>query len=76
MSDTRHKNVDWRIPNNSDGTVAHRDAELAVLMDIRDELQTLNGTLRCPNFLAIPAKLDAIRRNTAKPRPRKGSRRR
>lgn len=43
----------------------------ALLMDIRDELKRLNGVLHCPNFLAIPFKLDAIKRNTTKKRTRK-----
>jgi hypothetical protein len=43
-------------------------AQLAVLMDIRVELQTLNRVLACPNFQAIPQTLKRISRNTAKPR--------
>lgn len=72
MADTRYKNALWVIRTSSDGTLCHSSAQIAVLMDIRDELQTLNSTLSCPNFLAIPAKLDAIRRNTSKRRSTKG----
>jgi len=68
MADTRHKNGNWVIHNNGDGTVPTDDAHLAVLMDIRDELQSMNAVLHCSNFLAIPRKLDAIKRNTAKKR--------
>ena len=64
--DTRKKDCYWRIETNPDGTTPYRDAHLAVLMDLRDELKRLNAVLHCSNFLAIPHKLDAIRRNTTK----------
>ncbi len=71
MSDMRLKNVNWNC-GNGDGRCQSVDhAQLAVLMDIRDELQTLNALLRCRNFLNIPDKLDAIRRNTAPKKPKK-----
>lgn len=63
----RRKNVDWSLPSGNSFEVAN----LAVLMDIRDELQHLNRTLDCPNFQAIPSKLEAIRLNTRKPKRRK-----
>jgi hypothetical protein len=69
MPDRRHRNVNWQLrkilPDNTvnDDTVTH-----ALLMDIRDELQKLNGLLHCGDFIAIPHKLDAIRRNTTKPK--------
>ena len=69
MTDKRHKNKDWALPTNESGQIETWQAvEIAVLMDIRDGLQQLNSTLRCPNFLAIPRTLYAIRRNTAKKR--------
>ena len=60
----RHKDNQWNCGENAtwDG------AKLAVLMDIRDELKRLNGLLNCQNFIGIPKKPDAIRKNTAKPR--------
>lgn len=61
MSDTgRYK--DWK------GTVhyTYPGLTLAVLMDIRDELQQLNAVLNCRNFLAIPHTLKTIARNTRK----------
>lgn len=70
MGDTRRKNVAWPVPRN-DGTVGTDDMSLAVLMDIRDELQTLNRLLACPNFVGIPATLRRIDRNTAKPRKKR-----
>ena len=45
--DTRKKNVNWRLNVNADGTVPNYDAHLAVLMDIRDELQALNRLANC-----------------------------
>ena len=38
--------------------------QLAVLMDIRDELKRLNAFLHCPNAVAIPKLLRSIQRNT------------
>lgn len=61
----RHKNSDWSLPEK----VASWDqAGVAVLMDIRDELKQLNSIISCPNFIDIPRKLDAIRKNTTKPK--------
>jgi hypothetical protein len=67
MTDTRRKNVNWTIISRPDG-VPWDMCQLAVLMDIRDELQTLNRLLGCSNFTAVPSILRGIRRNTAKPR--------
>jgi hypothetical protein len=55
--------------------MSYEAAQLAVLMDLRDELKRLNGLLHCSNFLAIPARLEAIRINTRKKRRVKGARR-
>jgi hypothetical protein len=72
MKDSRRKNVQWRIFNTETGECwspgQYGYTALAVLMDIRDELQTLNRLLHCPNFTQIPTVLRSIRRNTAKPR--------
>ena len=68
MSDTRRKNVDWIV---GAGKVPLEAAQLAVLMDLRDELQTLNNLLGCPNFTQIPAILRDIRRHTAKKKKEK-----
>lgn len=62
--DTRHKNKVWGLTETPDVGLA----QLGLLMDIRDELQRLNSLLHCPNFTSIPAKLDRIVKNTAKPR--------
>ncbi|MFA5901032.1 MAG: hypothetical protein WC829_18180 [Hyphomicrobium sp.] len=61
MNDTRHKNGNWNLgAANSEGRVTFDQITVAVLMDIRDELQKLNRLLHCPDFMAIPSKLDAI----------------
>ena len=70
--DTRHKDRNWNLPTRDNGAIETWDAiKIAVLMDIRDEMQKLNNLLGCPNFTGIPRSLTAIRRNTAKPRRRK-----
>lgn len=45
--------------------------QLAALAQILTELRRLNALLHCHNFVAIPRKLDAINRNTAKPKRKK-----
>ena len=59
----RHKNLDWDIP---DPIAQTSHAELAVLMDIRDELRAMRARLDCPETLAIPGTLARIARNTTK----------
>jgi len=59
----RHKNTDWCL---TDGSQTYEAASLAVLMDIRDELQTLNGWFRCCNFQEINGILRTIRGNTSR----------
>lgn len=43
-SDTRHKDVDWKLPGNGDG-IATDEALLAVAMDIRDALKEISRKL-------------------------------
>lgn len=63
--DTRHKNGNWPLPTTNKGAPESWDfVKIAVMMDIRDELQTLNRLLACPNFTSIPTILRTIRRNT------------
>lgn len=73
MIDERSKNIRWRIVRDPDGNITWEQVHAAILMDIRDELRELNLLLRCPNFISISRKLDAIRKNTAKPRGRKNA---
>lgn len=73
----RHKNVNWDLKESLqvDG------ASLAVLMDIRDLLKSIDARLldvkmsvsllHCHETLAIPRILRGIQRNTAKPREKK-----
>jgi hypothetical protein len=64
-------NINWYVANE-DGTLPTWERiGIAVLMDIRRELQRLNALLSCPNFTGIPTTLQAIYRNTAKPRARR-----
>jgi len=73
MADRRRRGIQWYVaddagelyPDMRDGVTA------ALLMDIRDELQTLNRLLACPNFTQIPTTLRAIRKNTTKARRKK-----
>lgn len=66
MADTRKANINWNLQTNGNGTTPVDAAQLAVLMDLRDELQKLNRLLHCRNFIEIPLILRAIRRNTIK----------
>lgn len=68
----RHKDVEWDLATdiNANGNpegLARR--QVAVLMDIRDELQTLNALLGCRNFVEVPSILRTIREHT-KPKKR------
>lgn len=60
------KNINWILPTGSNGGLDWDGVKVAVLMDIRDELQTLNRLLGCPNFTDVPHVLRTIARNTAK----------
>lgn len=64
----RTRNWQWNESPDKTGNYSWNQAIVSVLTDIREELQALNRTLQCPNFLAIPRKLDRIGRNTAKKR--------
>jgi hypothetical protein len=74
MTDTRKKNRNWNISTNPDGTTPSSDIQLALLMDLRDELQRLNALLNCTNFTEIPGTLLGIKRNTTKPKRKKNTR--
>jgi hypothetical protein len=70
VGDTRHKDAEWTVEVNSDGRTSWEAAQLAVLMDIRDELKRVNFTLRCQETQRIPQTLKDIRRLLAKRRKR------
>jgi hypothetical protein len=74
-TDRRCKNFDWTVrPADPGQPASMAGAQLAVLMDIRDELQAIRRRLDCTMFLNIPNTLADIRRNTAK-RKRKAPKR-
>lgn len=60
------KNIQWQTPDVLDW----QHASIEVLMDIRDELQTLNRLLGCQNFIDVPNILRRIDANTKKRRKR------
>ena len=65
--DTRNKNVQWDTitrQNYYQSDQHYNRAILATLMDIRDELQTLNRVFACTNFQNIPHVLKRISANT------------
>jgi hypothetical protein len=66
MTDTRAKDWDWTIRKNSQDYYATETAQLAVLMDIRDELKQLNRVFACHNAQDIPNILRRIDKNTKK----------
>lgn len=45
--------------------------EISLLLEIREELRTLNRLLACHRFTNIPSTLLAIERNTKKPKRKK-----
>lgn len=57
---TRHKDACWDLPTPP----GMGGAQIAVLMDIRDELKKLNDLLGCRNFINIPLSLNQIEENT------------
>ena len=62
----RHKNRNWNLPDGDKGNIRAWDyVPIAVLMDIRDELQTLNAVFACYNFQSIPRELRSIKRELA-----------
>ena len=69
--DTRYKDSLWEIPTDLDGKVKIQFVQTALLMDIRDELKTLNKILGCRSFIDVPKILREIRRNTNKPKRKK-----
>jgi hypothetical protein len=68
--DRRCKGFNWTVrgADQKEGSASWDGAQLAVLMDIRDELQELNRRLACSDLLALPKLLRAIKSNTEKPR--------
>lgn len=58
----RFKDCNWLFDPAQNGSIqTWEQAQVAVLMDIRDELKTLNALLHCHNFTSIPTILRGIR---------------
>jgi len=70
IEDRRGANRNWTPLDETGNAPTWERIEIAVLLDLRDELRKLNALLACPNFIVIPQKLARIARNTAKPRKR------
>lgn len=64
--DRRRRRVDWTVTDDAGEILSIDHAILAVLMDLRDELQELNALLHCGNFQGFPAALQQIAINTQK----------
>lgn len=64
------KGWEWTLEPDK-GVYSYDQAQLSVLMDIRDELRALRRIFECPNFTAIPRMLKRVSANTAKPRKRR-----
>jgi len=62
----RFKDVEWSVEADRSNRVSWDQVQASILMDIRDELKQLNRIFSCPNFLAMPRDLRAIRLNTTK----------
>ena len=71
MSTNRWKDHTWNMCVDQNGNASFDAAQLAVLMDIRDELKRMNSLLWCRNFTGIPQTLKAIERQTKKRKHRK-----
>lgn len=61
MSAGRFKDVNWDLAGADGKVPSWQHVEIAVLMDIRDELRSLNALLHCHNFVDVPRKLDAVK---------------
>ena len=60
------QNWNWALLDAKGKIQTWEQAQVAVLMDIRAELQSLNIMLRCPRFQDIPTTLARIDRRVAK----------
>lgn len=72
--DKHASNIHWLVTNESGTVHTWEQASVAVLMDIRRELQTLNRLLGCPRFVGIPDTLNGIRARLSKTTPKRRKR--
>jgi hypothetical protein len=68
----RYRNADWNLPGPKVDT--WEQAGLAVLMDIREELQALNRTLGCYRVIQMCEDVRKIDRRIAKRIPLRAKR--
>src|SRR5258708_38849987 len=67
MRTHKHAGTVWNLTEvPTRNSYSPQTAHSALLMDIRDELQTLNALLNCARFIAIPTTLNKIAKNTTK----------
>lgn len=66
MADTRCKNEEWSLKPGESGNYSFDAAQLAVLMDLRDELHQLNALLQGHRFQRLPDDIRQIERRLAK----------
>lgn len=82
MSDRRKKDINWAVADDSGKTADWEQVQVAVLMDIRDELKQQNQRLgriedlaRCVNvqrgFIAMNRLRLHIEKHGARPKPAK-----
>jgi hypothetical protein len=69
------KDMQWKVLTVGESRVIQswEMVQISLLMDLRDQLETMNRRLRvldCANFLQIPHKLDQIVKHT-KPKQKK-----
>ena len=74
----KSRDQDWGVQlTEAGGALSVEGAQLAVLMDIRDELRRMRRVLECKNFQAMPNLLRLIERHVRrKPKLRVVKRRR
>lgn len=61
MTDTRHKNAVWLLHGTT-----HVDVTIAILMDLRDELQAIRRLMECPNVSAGFRAMQSVNRRLAR----------
>lgn len=71
------KRPTWRYPTAEMQSMACSQLEMLescrnVMEEVRDQMKLLNQLLHCSNFMNIPDTLQQIRRNTRKPKARRG----
>lgn len=74
MAGKRYKNFNWGLHDGQDGTTTVPVASLAVLMDIRDELQALNNKLNCWRIQRMFRTIERLDKRAARKNPLRGKR--